>query len=101
MKIIKYISFALLLLALSGCKKYLDKAPLDSINTSNFYQTSDDAISAINAAYQPLQRPKLYNIRMWTSDIYAGNSITGGGGGTDGIETIEEANFTTAGRAAN
>ena len=95
MKTINYISLALLLLALSGCKKYLDKAPLDSINTSNFYQTADDAISAINAAYQPLQRPKLYNIRMWTSDIYAGNSITGGGGGTDGIETIEEANFTT------
>ena len=95
MKTIKYILFALLALSITACKKYLSKAPLDSINTSNFYQTADDAISAINAAYQPLQRPKLYNIRMWTSDIYAGNSVTGGGGGTDGIETVEEANFTT------
>lgn len=95
MKSIKYISFLLLLLSLVSCKKYLDKAPLDTINSSNFFQTSDDAINAINAAYQPLQRPKLYNMRMWTSDIYAGNSVVGAGGGTDGIETVQEANFTT------
>ena len=85
----------MLLLSLVSCKKYLDKAPLDTINSSNFFQTSDDAINAINAAYQPLQRPKLYNMRMWTSDIYAGNSVVGAGGGTDGIETVQEANFTT------
>jgi hypothetical protein len=95
MKSIKYISFLLLLLSLVSCKKYLDKAPLGTINSSNFFQTSDDAINAINAAYQPLQRPKLYNMRMWTSDIYAGNSVVGAGGGTDGIETVQEANFTT------
>ena len=78
-----------------GCKKYLDKAPLDSINSENFFQTPEDAINAVNAAYQPLQRPKLYNLRMWTSDIFAGNSVVGAGGGTDGIETVQEANFTT------
>ncbi|MEO8710965.1 MAG: RagB/SusD family nutrient uptake outer membrane protein [Parafilimonas sp.] len=95
MKLINYITFCLLLISLASCKKYLDKVPLDTINTSNFYQTADDAVSAINAAYQPLQRPKLYNLRMWTSDIFAGNSVVGAGGGTDGIETVEEANFTT------
>jgi hypothetical protein len=95
MKSVKYIAYAFLLLSMAGCKKYLDKAPLDTINSSNFFKTADDAINAINAAYQPLQRPKLYNIRMWTSDIFAGNSVVGAGGGTDGIETVEEANFTT------
>ena len=95
MKLLKNISFILLILSLAGCKKYLDKAPLDTINSSNFFQTAEDATSAINAAYQPLQRPKLYNMRMWTSDIYAGNSVVGAGGGTDGIETVQEANFTT------
>ena len=95
MKLINYITFCLLIISLASCKKYLDKVPLDTINTSNFYQNADDAVSAINAAYQPLQRPKLYNLRMWTSDIFAGNSVVGAGGGTDGIETVEEANFTT------
>lgn len=33
---------------------------------------------------------------MWTTDIMAGNSIVGAGGGTDGIETQDEANFVTA-----
>ncbi|MEP6949481.1 MAG: RagB/SusD family nutrient uptake outer membrane protein [Ginsengibacter sp.] len=95
MKIIQIIFFLLIALSFGSCKKYLDKAPLDTINSSNFFQTAEDAINAINGAYQPLQRPKLYNLRMWTSDIFAGNSVVGAGGGTDGIETVEEANFTT------
>lgn len=98
MKPTRYIQLSLLvvsILCVTSCRKYLDKVPLDSINTSNFFKTADDAINAINAAYQPMQRPKLYNLRMWTSDIMAGNSVVGAGGGTDGIETVEEANFTT------
>lgn len=98
MKPTRYIQLSLLvvfILCVTSCSKYLDKVPLDSINTSNFFKTPDDAINAINAAYQPMQRPKLYNLRMWTSDIMAGNSVVGAGGGTDGIETVEEANFTT------
>lgn len=95
MKRYTYAVAAILLLA--GCsKEFLNKAPLDDVNTANFYQTQSDAITAINAAYQPLQRPKLYNLRMWTSDIMAGNAVTGGANnGSDGIETIEESNFTT------
>lgn len=79
----------------SGCSKMLNQAPPDTINTANFYQTAADAIQAINGAYQPLQWPKLYNFRMWTTDIMAGNAVTGAGGGTDGIETIQESEFIT------
>ena len=96
MKLIKYISIAVITAFLPACSDFLDKVPEDSINTSNFFQTEDDAIGAINGAYQPLQWPKLYNMRMWTTDIMAGNSIVGAGGGTDGIETQDEANFVTA-----
>jgi hypothetical protein len=97
MKYIVYLSIFILSATLIGCSNnFLNKAPEDSINTSNFFQTESDAVSAINGAYQPLQWPKLYNMRMWTSDIYAGNSVVGAGGGTDGIETQEEANFVTA-----
>lgn len=96
MQIKKYISFALAALLLTACNSdFLNKAPEDTINTSNFFQTEDDAIAAVNGAYQPLQWPKLYNMRMWTTDIMAGNSIVGGNGGSDGIETQDEANFVT------
>jgi tetratricopeptide (TPR) repeat protein len=96
MKINKYIAGVSLLFALASCKKdFLEKTPLDTINTDNFYRTADDAIAGVNGAYQPLQWPKLFNMRMWTTDIMAGNSIVGAGGGTDGIETQDEANFTT------
>lgn len=97
MKILKYISILFLVLIGTGCQKsFLEKSPLDSINSSNFFQTESDAISAINGAYQPLQWPKLYNMRMWTSDIMAGNSNVGAAGGDDGRETQDEANFVTS-----
>lgn len=97
MKSKKYISALVVVISLASCKKdFLTKAPLDNVNTTNFYKTQSDALAAINAAYQPLQRPKLYNLRMWTSDIMAGNSQTGGANdGSDGIETIQESNFVT------
>ena len=97
MKLKKYFSIAVLALLVFACSEdFLTKSPEDSINTSNFFQTETDAVTAINGAYQPLQWPKLYNMRMWTTDIMAGNSIVGAGGGTDGIETQDEANFVTA-----
>lgn len=97
MKLKKYISIALLAVLLAACgEDFLTKAPEDTINTANFFQTEGDAVAAINGAYQPLQWPKLFNMRMWTTDIMAGNSIVGAGGGTDGIETQDEANFITS-----
>ena len=91
----KYL-IGLSLLGLTSCgDEFLTKAPLDTINTSNFFVTEADAIAAINGAYQPLQWPKLYNLRMWATDIMSGNSIVGAGGGTDGIETQDQANFVT------
>lgn len=96
MKILKYTFVCLTLLSFASCEKFLDKAPLDSINTANFFKTKEDALAAINGAYQPLQWPKLYNMRIWTTDIWAGNSVVGAGGGTDGIETQDITNFVTS-----
>lgn len=92
----KYVNVLFAIIIFSSCQKYLDKAPLDSVNTENFWKTSEDAVAAINGAYQPLQWPKLYNLRLWTTDIWAGNSVVGAGGGTDGIETQDIANFVTS-----
>ena len=48
-----------------------------------------------NACYRTLQSSNMYNQRLWTLDIVAGNSNVGAGGGTDGLETVQAANFTT------
>ncbi|MCW3807505.1 RagB/SusD family nutrient uptake outer membrane protein [Plebeiibacterium marinum] len=97
MKNLKYISLFIIGLLMVSCgDEFLEKSPEDSINTANYWQTKEDAINAVNGAYQPLQWPKLYNMRMWTSDIMAGNSIVGAGGGDDGRETQDMSNFVTA-----
>ena len=97
MKKIKITLFALIALTTFSCSDdFLDKQPLDTINTTNYPKTADELITLVNGAYQPLQRPKLYNMRMWTTDIYAGNSIVGAGGGDDGIETTQLSNFVAS-----
>ena len=78
---------------LQSCEDFLNKLPWDSIGTESELLESD-AVSLVNSAYQPLQWPKFYNMRMWTTDIVAGESSVGAGGGTDGIETVQLANFT-------
>ncbi|HEX6533971.1 MAG TPA: RagB/SusD family nutrient uptake outer membrane protein [Gemmatimonadaceae bacterium] len=89
----RHVAGLAMALLLVGCQDILKTQPPDSINSANFFATKDDAIAAINGAYQPLQWPKLYNMRMWTTDIIAGNSVVGAGGGTDGIETKNLADF--------
>src|SRR5690606_10223359 len=93
----KNITALFLMTLLAGCEDFLEKNPLDTVNTENFYKTADDAVAAINAAYQPLQRPKLHNMRMWTTDIIAGNSEVGANPveANDGIETKDQANIIT------
>ena len=92
MKKMKHISLYVAVLLLCGCD-FLNRSPYDSVDTSQGFQTVADAEAAVNAAYQPLQWAKLYNMRIWTLDIMAGNSEVGAGGGTDGEETVDLANF--------
>lgn len=97
MKLTKYI-FLISLLAASSCTDdFLDRTSSQDINTSSFYKTEADAIAAVNAAYNPLQRAKLYNLRLWTTDIMAGNSEVGANpsDSNDGVETKNLADFTT------
>lgn len=89
---ISIISILVGILIFSSCEDFLAKAPLDSVST-DCVLTEKDAIALVNSAYQPLQWAKLYNMRIWTTDIVAGNSNVGAGGGTDGLETVDLANF--------
>ena len=58
-------------------------------------RTDDVAVALTNACYKALQSSNLYNQRMWSLDIVAGNSLVGAGGGTDGLETIQASKFIT------
>ena len=93
MKKIYYIG-AFVLLTLTGCSKFLDKEPYQDPSTQ-ILSDEESAVALVNSAYKPLSRPNLYNLRMWALDIVAGNSEVGAGGGTDGIETIQLANFVS------
>ncbi len=86
------LTLAVVAMVATSCN-FLDRKPWDSVDTTNGFQTASDAEAAVNAAYQPLQWPKLYNMRIWTLDIIAGESVVGAGGGSDGLETVEMANF--------
>jgi starch-binding outer membrane protein, SusD/RagB family len=86
------LAMMLFVTVLTSCDDFLDKTPLDSVGAESELNEKD-ALALVNSAYQPLQWPKIYNMRIWTMDIVAGNSNVGGGGGTDGIETIDLANF--------
>ncbi|MDR0830740.1 MAG: RagB/SusD family nutrient uptake outer membrane protein [Prevotellaceae bacterium] len=77
---------------LSSCSDFLNREPFEDPSAEAISDEAS-AIAMTNAAYQPMQRPKLYNMRIWTLDIIAGNSLVGAGGGDDGIETIQLANF--------
>lgn len=72
----------------------MEKYPKDSPSTT--IPVSDDlAVAMTNGCYQSLQSMNLYNQRIWSMDICAGDSEAGGdpSTGTDGVETKEVANF--------
>lgn len=94
-KIYHYCAIALASLALVSCgDDFLDKTPKNTVDPE-VDVTDSVAVAMANGCYRTLQSSNMYNQRIWTLDIVAGNSIVGAGGGTDGLETVQAANFTT------
>jgi hypothetical protein len=98
MKIRIVLSCIASILIYSGCKDhFLDKFPNGRISTENFYKTSADAVSAINAVYDPLQWRNMYGVAEWAiGDVVSDDSEKGGNGGNDFIDLgrMEEFNGT-------
>ncbi len=93
--LIKY-SLSLLLAAFFGCNDFLDQTPSYQLTTDEFFKTgtAEEIESGVNSVYQPLQQSYMYNLRMWTLDIVAGEGRVGNEAGGNGIETVELSNFT-------
>lgn len=72
------------LLLHSGCSKDpLDKKPISKLTAENFYKTEDDARSAVNAAYDPLQwgwvpKPDTFINEFIFGDIISDDAEKGG-----------------------
>lgn len=85
----KKIFILALNIALAGsmcsCSDFLDREPKNTVDPETTVD-EDVAVSMANACYRTLQSSNMYNQRLWTLDIVAGNSIVGAGGGTDGID---------------
>ncbi|MGB3585968.1 MAG: RagB/SusD family nutrient uptake outer membrane protein [Tunicatimonas sp.] len=43
-----------------SCDSYLDEEPIDFLSEGQFYQTEDDAIAVVNAAYEPFATSAYY-----------------------------------------
>lgn len=89
-----YIIMLVALLCSACGNDFLDKEPKNTVDPTATI-TDDVTVAMANACYRTLQSSNMYNQRIWTLDIVAGNSEVGAGGGTDGIETIQASNFTT------
>ena len=54
-----------MLTLMSGCEKSLEFEVKDRITLDNFFETSDDAVAAVNAIYDALGDVDLYNSSLW------------------------------------
>lgn len=85
----KRLSIIFLIFALASCEKdFLERSPIIGITQDNFYQTEEDAIAAVNAAYATLQfeLSPAGHFRWFWGDIMSDDSEKGGSGDNDGFE---------------
>lgn len=85
---------AILILLSSSCKKeFLDRYPLDQEVTSNYYQTEDDAMTALVAIYDVLGYQSSPGVSwapfITVSDILSDDSFAGGADANDGKDENE------------
>ncbi|HEY4110538.1 RagB/SusD family nutrient uptake outer membrane protein [Puia sp.] len=79
----KYSSLAFLLVAagtaiLPACNKTIDKNPISSLTTTNFYQTAKDAESGLTGAYNSLYQQYYIWDYQTNGDAQADNCYAGG-----------------------
>lgn len=86
-------SFYLLIVsffALASCQGILDKDPLGTLDVNSFFKTADDAVQAVNAAYEPLLFNNQNNNFYWAFGVVAADeAIAGGDGSRAGIVELD------------
>ncbi len=94
MKSAKYIFF-IALLAMASCQGILDKEPLGILDAGSFFQTSDDAVQAVNAAYGPLPFSSENKNFYWAfAELCSEEAIVGGDGSRPGLSELDFFTYT-------
>ena len=90
----KYISL-IAALTLASCQGILDKEPLGILDQGSFFQTSDDAVQATNAAYEPLLISSGNNNYYWAfAELTSDEAVVGGDGSRPGLTELDFFTFT-------
>ncbi len=94
LKKIKYCLFVAIVF-MASCSKFLDKQPIATLDAGSFFQTQDDAIQAVNAAYKYLTFSNTNNNFYWAFGTLASDeAITGGDGSRQGLTDLDALTHT-------
>lgn len=89
------ILFALALFSLVSCRGILDREPIAILDAGSYFQTEEDAVQAVNAAYQPLLFSNGNNNFYWAfAQITSDEAITGGDGSRPGLTELDFFSYT-------
>ena len=89
-KILLLLSFTLVM----GCEGYLDEEPVSFLSDDQFYQTENDAIAAVNAAYQPLATNGYYGQQFFIQvELKAEYSLGRGSHQPSGVYQLDQTNI--------
>ena len=85
----KYTFIAATLL-FAACQGILDKDPIATLDAGSFFQTADDAVQAVNAAYKPLLFSNANNNFYWAfGTLSSDEAIVGGDGSRAGLAELD------------
>lgn len=78
-----------------SCTGILDKDPIGTLDSGSFFHSADDAVQAINAAYQPLMFSTNNNNFYWALGVVCSDeAIVGGDGSRPGITELDALTHT-------
>ena len=93
----KKLLYLLIAAGFAGCENFLEQEPQDSLTTPDFYNTAQDAISAINAAYDGFQHLDYYGFNYpMILNISGADAIKGGFGAGDRPGYLEFGNYNVS-----
>jgi hypothetical protein len=82
-------------LLLASCTGILEKEPIAIFDAGSYFQTQNDAIQAINAAYQPLLLNNDNRNFFWAfAELTSDEAATGGDGSRPGLTELEAFTYT-------
>ncbi|MBD0833409.1 RagB/SusD family nutrient uptake outer membrane protein [Aestuariibaculum sediminum] len=83
-------------LIILGCDDILDLAPQDTLTEEAFYQTAEDAVIAVNAAYDPFQNLFYYGFAYpILGNLASGDAMKGGFGSGDQAAMLQFQDFSS------